>query len=169
MNLFITSQALVCIAIISDILSFQFKKREYILICLVISSLLVSIHFFLLGNTTAGLLMLVAFIRFILSIFTTSRKILYVLIIISIIITFLFFDGLISIVSLVATIFQTVAAFQHTDKKIREVMLVGSSLWIINNILSKSPMAVLMEIIFLLSNIIGYIRYYTKHQKSSNT
>ena len=38
--------------------------------------------------------------------------------------------------------------------------MVGVSLWIIHNVLARTPVAVAMEISFLASNVIGYRRFY---------
>ena len=42
---FFYSQVLVFIAILSDILSFQFKQKKYTVICFVISAALISAHY----------------------------------------------------------------------------------------------------------------------------
>ncbi len=39
-------------------------------------------------------------------------------------------------------------------------MIVGTLLWLIHNYLAGSPTAVLMELLFISSNLIGYYRYY---------
>lgn len=44
-------------------------------------------------------------------------------------------------------------------------MVICSSIWIIHNYLAGSPGAVLMEIFFLSSNIVGYFRYYIRPRK----
>ena len=41
-------------------------------------------------------------------------------------------------------------------------MLIGTGLWLIHNILAGTPMAVLMEILFITSNLVGYYRFYMK-------
>ena len=41
-------------------------------------------------------------------------------------------------------------------------MLIGTSLWIVHNFLAGSPGAVLMEAIFISSNLVGYFRFYIR-------
>ncbi|MFM9726320.1 YgjV family protein [Streptomyces scabiei] len=40
------------------------------------------------------------------------------------------------------------------------MMLVGTSMWIAHNIMVVSPIAVVMECLFLTSNIVGLYRFY---------
>ncbi|MBH0041641.1 YgjV family protein [Pseudoalteromonas sp. SWXJZ10B] len=40
-------------------------------------------------------------------------------------------------------------------------MVVGTSLWISHNMLVGSPIAVLMESLFMASNLVGLYRFYT--------
>ncbi len=72
-------------------------------------------------------------------------------------------DGL---VSFVGSTIQTIATFSHSDQRLRLMMLVGISLWLINDLLIGSPMAALMELTFLCSNLVGYYRYYGLTLKS---
>jgi hypothetical protein len=44
-------------------------------------------------------------------------------------------------------------------------MLAGTCLWIIHNLLAGSPGAVILEIFFASSNIIGYYRFYIRPPK----
>lgn len=162
MNSFVASQILVGIAIVFDVISFQLKNRKYILLCLVISGVFISSHFILLKNWTASMLMLVAILRYTLSIFSTSRKLMYFYVLFTIAISFFSYQGSLTILSCLGSSFQTIAAFKKNDKQLRELMIVGTSFWLIHNYLSGSPIAVLMEIIFISSNIAGYYRYYIK-------
>ena len=70
MTPFLLSQILVGMAICTDLLSFQGKQRKHILVCLIISSSLISLHFVLLEHWTAAGLGLLAGIRFVTSYFT---------------------------------------------------------------------------------------------------
>ena len=78
MSNFVLSQILAGIAICTDIMSFQLKERHKIVTCLMVSALLISTHFMLLGHWTAAGLALLGSVRFATSIFTTSKKIMVV-------------------------------------------------------------------------------------------
>lgn len=89
----------------------------------------------------------------------------WVFLIITFAISILSFEGLLSVLGCTATIFTTVAVFSRNDKLLRQLMLVGTMIWIIHNYLAGSPGAVLMEALFIGSNLVGYFRYYIKPKK----
>ena len=162
MSDFVLSQIFVGFAICSDLISFQFKKRSWILCCLLLSCTLISIHFMLLGHWTAASLALLAAARFITSLFTTSRFALTFFLLASLSITAFTYEGILSILGVTGAMFGTTATFCKDDKRLRELMMICTSIWMIHNIIANSPGAVFMELIFISSNIIGYFRYYIR-------
>jgi hypothetical protein len=162
MSDFILSQILIGIAICTDTISFQFKERKKIVACLLVSCTLISAHFMLLGHWTAACLGIIAAIRFTTSIFSTSKKLMGVFIFATIMASIFTYEGLLSILGCAGGIFGTVASFCKEDKLLRQLMLVGTSLWIVHNFLAGSPGAVLMEAIFISSNLVGYFRFYIR-------
>lgn len=165
MSAFALSQILIAIAILFDLASFQFKDRRKIVGCLCFSGVLISSHFVLLAQWTAAGLMAIATIRYFLSAFTTSKNIMYGFILSAILVTFFTFSGAVSLLGLAGTIFQTTASFNGNDKKLRQLMMIGTSLWLLHNYLVGSPMAVLMEVVFISSNLVGYYRFYIRCDK----
>lgn len=163
---FILSQLLIAVAICVDVLSFQFKERRKILACLVVSTLLISSHFMLLEHWTAAFLGLLSVVRYSSSIFTTSRRVMWLFLISILAISVFSFEGPLSIMGGIATTITTIGAFGKDDKRLRQLMLVGTSIWIVHNYLAGSPGAVLMEGIFITSNLVGYFRYYIKPRYS---
>ncbi|MEZ9298136.1 YgjV family protein [Vibrio splendidus] len=163
MSAFLWSQVLIAIAIVFDLISFQFKQRQKIVCCLCISGILISTHFALLEQWTAASLMLLASVRYFTSIFTTSKKLMFLFLTSAVVITVMTFINLISLLSFGGTLFQTTAAFCQSDQRLRQLMIFGTLLWLIHNYLVGSPTAVLMELLFIGSNIIGYYRYYGIH------
>lgn len=162
MSLFALSQLLVGIALCTDILSFQFKERVYILRCLLVSCSLISLHFVCLEHWTAACLGLVAATRFLLSIYSTSRRWMYFFLAASVISTILTYEGILSLLGCGGSLFGTVASFSNDDKRLRQLMLVGTALWLIHNVLAGSPGAVVMELFFIGSNVVGYFRFYIR-------
>ncbi|SIN79650.1 YgjV family protein [Halodesulfovibrio marinisediminis] len=162
MSFYLISQVLVGIAILFDILSFQFKDRKRIVQCLFVSGTLISTHFFLLGHQTAGFLMLVATLRYLTSVFTTSPRAMALFIGLALMATALTFEGMLSVLSCVGTTFHTAGAFSKNDKRLRILMIIGTLFWIPHNYLASSPVAVAMELLFLSSNLVGYYRHYLK-------
>jgi Bacterial inner membrane protein len=162
MSNFILSQLLIGIAICTDTLSFQFKEKKKIVACLLVSCSLISAHFMLLGHWTAACLGLLAAARFTASIFSSSKKLMAIFVIATVVVSIFTYEGLLSVLGCSGGIFGTVASFCKEDKPLRQLMLIGTSLWIVHNFLAGSPMAVLMEAIFISSNIVGYFRFYIR-------
>lgn len=162
MDFFLLSQIVIGIAICFDLLSFQFKDRKKVLVCLLISCMLIGTHFMLLQQWTATGLAFLAIFRYLVCLKTTSKTIMWVFIGLSITITIVTFSGVLSIVSCLGSIFGAMGAFSKQDKQLRQFMFVGTALWLLNNILLGSPAAVVMETLFLGSNIVGYYRFYIK-------
>ena len=165
MSSFALSQLLVGLALCTVILSFQLKKRRHIVICLMISCTLISSHFMILGHWTAAGLGLVAAVRFATSIFSTSRKCIYLFVGATWIISFVTYEGLLSILGCAGSTFGTVASFCKEDKKLRQLMFACTCLWIIHNLLADSPGAVILEIFFASSNLVGYYRFHIRPAK----
>ena len=160
MSVFAISQGLIAVAIILDLISFQFKQRQKILACLCVSGVLISSHFFLLEQWTAAILMLLASIRYLVTIYSHSKPWMILFLVASSLVTLVTFSGLLSLISFAANATQTCAAFCPNDRRLRQLMLIGTSIWLLNNALIGSPTAVLMELLFIGSNLLGYYRYY---------
>lgn len=165
MSLFVLSQTLVGIALCSDILSFQFKKRTHIISCLFVSCILISLHFVCLQHWTAACLGFIAAARFLTSLFSTSRMLMVIFLGASVVASVLTYEGILSILGCGGSLLGTVASFSKEDKLLRQLMFVGTSLWLMHNILAGTPAAVVMEIIFMGSNLVGYFRFYIKPRK----
>lgn len=157
---FVLSQVLVSVAILFDLLSFQCKLRKHILGCLVIAGLFISAHFFLLKQWTAACLMLLAVSRYLTSIICQNKRLQYGFMGAAVIVSVITFTGALSLLSVIASCLQTKAAFCQQDKKLRLWMMLGTSVWLLHNVLAHSPTAVLMEALFIGSNIMGYYRFH---------
>lgn len=158
---FIISQVLIGIAFLFDVTSFQFKKREITLVCFFSASFLISVHFFLLGESTAGYITVLSSIRFLVCVFTTNKILQYLFILLISILGFYTFDGVEDIFSITTGILATFSAFQSNDKALRIFMMFATASMIIHNTLIWTPMGILLEAFFLTSNIISYYRFYT--------
>lgn len=168
LNSFVLSQIFVGIAICFDLLSFQLKKRTHIVLCLSVAGVFISTHFILLEKWTAAILMMIAVIRYVSSYFSTSNKLMALFVSVSIATTAITFEGYLSIFSCLGSVFQTLGAFKSDDKKLRQFMIIGTLFWLCHNYLAGSPVAVLMEILFLSSNLIGYYRFYFRERTLEN-
>lgn len=162
MSTYVLSQVLIAIAIVFDLASFQFKKKEQVILCLFFSGVLIGTHFLLLEHYTAASLMLIAVLRYFVSLFSSSKKWLSFFLFSSFIATTLTFSGLLSVLSFIGSSLHSIGAFCKEDKTLRLVMMLGTLFWLVHNALANSFMAVIMEALFLGSNIVGYYRYYVK-------
>ena len=165
MSPFVLSQILVGLALCTDILSFQFKDRRHIVSCLLVSCLLISSHFMILGHWTAASLGIIAALRFTTSIFSTSRYFMYLFIAATWIVAIVTFQGLLSIIGCAAGTISTIGSFCKEDKKLRQLVFGATLLWITHNYLAGSPGAVILEIFFASSNVVGYYRFYIKPKR----
>lgn len=162
MSSFLLSQILIVIAIGFDLLSFQFKNRQRIILCLSISCLLIAAHFALLGVWTAMGLALLAAIRLVAGYLTTSKRVMLFFVAATVAVATLTFHGLLSVLSCLGAIFGTIGSFCREDKQLRLLMMGATSLWLIHNCLAATPAAVVMEALFLGSNLLGYYRFYLR-------
>ena len=168
MSIFVISQILVGIAICFDLLSFQLKKRTHIVLCLSVAGIFIATHFVLLEKWTAAILMVIAVARYVTSYFSTSKNLMALFVTASFVGTFFTFQGFLSILSCLGSTFQTLGAFSNNDKRLRQLMIIGTFFWLCHNYFAASPVAVLMEVLFLSSNFIGYYRFYLKGQKTTS-
>ena len=165
MTSFTLSQIFAGTALASDLISFQCKDRQKIIIFLFASCVLLSVHFFLLQQVTAGTVVLLSAVRLALSYLTTSRKIMWTFLLATLIACALTYGGPLSILSTTAALIQTYASFRARDKQLRQFMMIGSTLWMIHNVLVWTPVAILNQILFISSNIVGYYRFHVKAQQ----
>ncbi|MGV8169190.1 MAG: YgjV family protein [Candidatus Nanoarchaeia archaeon] len=159
---FIVSQVLVLIAMVFDFLSFQQKERRKLFLCLIVSAALISTHYFLLGKTVAGIIVFISVLRFITCIFTTDKRFLFLFIFLNTLVLIFTYQNAYDIIFYLGVCIIIIGNFQKSDKNLRRIMMIGTSLVIIYNALIFTPMGVVVEASFLTSNLIGYYRFYIK-------
>ena len=162
MTYFAISQVLIGLAFICDIASFQFRSRRAILVCLVASTVVTAIHFFFLGNQSAGFLMLLASARFSVASFSKRPEWMWFFFLVAVLTLFKTCEAPVNIVAFLASMLASFASFRPTDKELRRWMMLATSTWATHNVLIGSPAAVLLELFFLGSNIVGYWRFYLR-------
>lgn len=162
MTNFALSQIIVSIVLLIDLLSFQFKAREKILLSQLVACAILALHFYLLSQPTAAVLFSISAVRFGVSIWTSSNLVCLIFVSIAILATAITYSGPTSLLSLGGTLLYTVASFRAHDRGLRLWMMAGSLIWIVHNIIVGSPVATLVEANLLLSNLIGYWRYYLR-------
>lgn len=167
MDNFLLSQILVGLAFVFNALSFQFLQRKAILACFILATVFLAWHFFLLSNVSAAALILVATARYTAAYFSSAKLWLWFFVILNFIVFFITYSTTVSILALVGSVIATFASFQSQDRALRKLMLLGCIAWIAHNIIINSPAAVALEVFFLISNLIGYWRYYIRQSNLS--
>ena len=145
-----------------DLASFQFRQRRYVLVCLACAACLIGIHFWLLGAYTAAFLGILAAARFVTAIFSRSRVLLALFLGAVLVNSVLTWVGLLSLLATVGSLISTTAAFLHSDRGLRILMMISSVFWVAHNMVAQSPAAIALESFFLLSNLVGYYRHYSR-------
>ncbi len=169
LSAFIISQILIGIAFLFDLASFQFKERKVTVACFAFAASLISAHFFLLGATTASVLVAISAIRFLASIFTTDPRLKYFFLVLILSVGALTYDGYEDIFITVAMLISTVAVFNNDEKRLRQMMMVSISIVITHNIIVFTPAGIALEVFFLGSNLLSYWRFYLRKNQGSIT
>lgn len=157
---FFWSQLFATAAFACGLASFQFRKRRTFLLLLISLALLNSCHFFLLDRAAPGCMLILTAMRYWTAMFTQRREALLLYLVVAIVACILTYNGPLSLLALVAVVLGTCGSFQRSDRIMRLCFLGGNSTWLTHNILAGTPVATLMEAAFLMSNIIGYRRFY---------
>lgn len=157
---FFASQLLAGAAIIADICSFQFKERKKIIIFFMIAASCIVAHYFLLERYAATAVVTIWIIRFFVAYHSTWEYWKYIFIVIFAVTTLYFYKDIYDILIFLAMSLSTIASFRKDDHSLRLFMMAGTSTTIVYNYLVFSPVGILLESIFLLSNIVGYYRHY---------
>jgi hypothetical protein len=159
MSAFVISQILAGLTLITGMAAFQFKERTYILRGWCLAASLAAAHFFILGSNEAGLLVAVTALRFLVSSFTTDTRLMYLFLALAVGGFALTYQSPVSFLALTATFIGTVGSFHGSEKAVRFSMMATEILWGIHNLIVWSPVAVLMEVLFFTSNLVGLLRH----------
>ena len=165
MTPFVLSQILAALTLDTGMTAFQFKQRKHILLGWCVAASLASAHFFVLGRNEAGMLIAVTALRFLVSSFTIDKRLMYLFLVLSVAGFALTYSSPVSFLALTATLIGTYGSFHGSEKAVRYTMMVTEVLWATHNLIVWSPVAVIMEVLFFSSNLIGLLR----HQKASES
>ena len=156
---FAISQLLALGTLLAGMTAFQFEDRVTILRFWCLAATLGAVHFWFLGAIEACLLVGVTALRFLVSSFTTDRRMFYLFIVLAIIGFGWTYNAPVSLLALLATLIGTWGSFHGTGIAIRWSMMAAQILWFIHNIIVWSPVAIGMEMLFFASNLLGIIRH----------
>lgn len=159
---FLISQILVGIAIITDAMSFQFKNRKVVLLLLTTSALLITIHYLFLWEINAFYMMALSTMSFLISSFTHNKKIMWVFFILYLFPILLNYSSPYDIILFIGLYIALIAKFMKKDKVLRVLFMIATLFSITFNLLIFTPTGVLLEVLFLTTNLVWYYRHYLK-------
>ena len=167
------------VAMAFNILSYQFKKRESVIICHLFGSTLFAISFFMLGAFTGGILNAVDTVRGL--IFYDKKKlkadspvwiaVVEVIYILSYVATFTLFgkdftlfNAIIELLPVVGLTALTVGYSKDDSKAIRLAGLISSPSWLIYNVVNVAIGAIICEVLSIISIVLGIVRHDIKRK-----
>jgi len=149
--------------LICSLLSFQMKKRKWIMAFQMTASLSFSTQLFLLGATTGGCVDMISFIRTL--IFSQNGKKwassplwLYVFIFLMIVTGILTWQNAWDLLPIAGSILSTVALWMKKEKNIRLISLTVGPCWLVYNLVKGAWSGALNEVLAMTSIVIGLIR-----------
>ncbi len=166
MSSFLLSQIIVACAFAVGMVSFQFRSKNHVSLAWFLTTLLIGTHFFLLDSPEAGALTLINSFRFLTSIFTSRLSVMVFFMMLSCVGFYFTYQSPSSWIVFIAVQLGTYASFRSKDQHFRIFMMCIGSVWVIYNIIIYSPVAIIMEMSFIISNCLAYYRLYLK--KESN-
>ena len=155
---FVGSQMLAALAFGSGIFAFWQQQRSIMLKFWFISAVLNACHFGLLGQYEAALFVSLTAIRFLVAALHPRQYWMLLFMAGATLILLMTYSSPLNLLPYAAAMLGTFGSFQTRVGRVRLCMALGASFWILHNILVGSPVAVLMEVAFLLSNLMGFLR-----------
>lgn len=162
MSDFLLSQVIAAIAFACGIVSFQCRSRRSILFWLSGSAIANAGHFFILGWPAPATLYLIMGVRSLAAAFTVNRKIIYLFFGLILAGFFFSYKNPLGFLGLFGTLLATYGSFQKADERVRFFFMLSAGIWMVHNILVRTPVAALMEATFLASNVVGYWRFHRR-------
>lgn len=165
MNRFIAAQIFGLLGATALLLSNWQKSKNKVLSLLIIDSICYFIQYILLGAFSGAFSNIIGLIRTIIFKYKEKYKILdnklilCIIILIYIIIAILTYDGLISILPVVAAIIYTISLWQDNLRIIRIGTLIMIVAYFIYNIVVRAYIGAIVEGILLISSILAIIKY----------
>lgn len=125
-----------------------------------------AVHFFLLGNPTAVASTLVSASRSLLSMHTRSLWLAWAIVLLNIGLGFVFIKQPADALPLIASSIATLALFRLHGIRMRFVLLIGTLLWLINNIIAGSIGGSALEAVVAVINFSTMVRMYRDARRS---
>lgn len=135
------------------------KNRKKIIIFQMISSMFLSVHYFLLNAITASILNLIGITRgFVFYNKNNTKKYyvyLFMYILLYVVIGIITYDNIFSLLPVLAYILFTISIFNEKEKNIKIINIFVSSTWIIYDLIYKSYAGFISDIVMIITTVIG--------------
>ena len=176
---YIASQIIIILVYVCLCSTYFSKSRKRILILNIIANVLQAISFLLLGGLTGVAMDIIYIARDVFFIVDENKHgksdevtirdvaILIGFITVIIVLTMFTYNGLTSLLSVVATIISTFAVWQKSTKVYKVLGIPVSIAWLGYHISLKSIFAIILESILFISTIIGYRMESVKSKKTT--
>jgi len=163
--MFLLAQIFWAIGLILELITFQFKNRKTILVLLMFWTVFWAIHFYFLNELVSAWILVWSALRLLVAFlldkdwkyFTLSK---YFFFISLFLITIFLYKSYIDFIVLFAWLTAVISSFQKKDKLLRIWAMVSTFAWLVISILVWTPISIVASTTFLISNIIGYWRFY---------
>lgn len=169
MLIFMLGQAIGFLAVGLTLSIYQVNKRESMLLLAMFASLLYTIHFGMIGASTAMVLNALAvgrcYVFYKVKPRAKNRWIVYCFLVANIVAGVIFWEGAISLLAIFGSMFGIIAGWQRKPKMIRRYALLPPPLWFVYDFISGSYAGMTVEVIRFASNLIGQLRFDGHHKK----
>ena len=161
----LTAQIVGMVALLINVLSYQFNERKKILTMQFFSGAFFTLHYFLLGAYAGAVSNLLSVLRALC--FTQRGKLKWashpalpvLFVVISAISTVFTYQNLLSIVPAIAFTFNSVALWSNRPRTTRIFTIPNNSLFLIYNIANASYSGIISDTFVLVSLLIAFIRF----------
>ncbi len=162
--LYVIAQIIGILGLVCSLLSFQMKKRKWIMAFQMTASLLFSTQLFLLGAITGGCLDMISFFRTIVfsqngKKWASSPRWLYAFIAVMILAGIFTWKDAWDILPIVGSVLSTIALWMKSEKKIRLISLGVGPCWLTYNLVKGAWSGAVNEVLAMTSIVIGLVRY----------
>lgn len=153
---FILAQTFAFFSSLCLLFSFWQKNRKQILFFRILDSSFDILQYFLLGAYAGSLISLLGMARAFTFTKTNNRLFLALFLLLYMLASIMTFNGLISIIPLIAFLVYTIVTWNKKERNIRLFSIIVFLLWFIYDILVKAYVSFITDIILIISNIIAF-------------
>lgn len=177
---YILSQVFIIISYICLVFTYQTKNRKSILVYNFVSLIVTGLSYVFLSAYSGLAMVGVAIIRNIIFLIDEKKNgksdknstkdyiILGVLYLISIVFAILTYNGILSMMSVLATMLYTFSVWQKNTKVYKLLGMPIEAIWIIYNIYIFSIFGIILESILAISTVVGYLREINEKKRIKN-